>query len=416
MEISSIFKKVINPRSIYQFVSNVYYSEKLTELSSFIVWEIKYLLRLYSKNDILSFNIESHPIIYKNMNIDPSNEELASHGIQKSSIKWSIVFIDGEGNYWGKVFGSANSLHKISENYNCTQKYEFSNSIQSLYIDKQDSVFCSVLGTLYMYAKGAEQFVEVLKFSTSSSYFRQDAFTESPNGDLLIGEYANIFENKKWKFVGYMYHSNDGGKNWVKIDFLKGAKINKHIHILKWSYSLNGLIMTDGDNQKNIWFNSSKTEFHKISSDASTGWKKLNKRHIDKGGHTSFNELDGEIYLGTDYNGGTNFLSKTKDLVNYQSKVVPNPYRRSVFQRIAIRKCQNGSHEVWASLKFKHSSKVRSLLMMSRDNCATWNKIIEYDGTTVQVDIISESVQSTNKIYLSVREADKNLGDTYVIN
>src|SRR5690606_27128769 len=145
--------------------------------------------------------------------------------------------------------------------------FKFNGNIKGLYINKKGYVFCCIKGVLFKSHDGNQSFAEVLRLSTSESFFLKDAFTETPNGELFIGEYANIVADRRWKFVGYIYHSIDNGNSWRKIDFLKKAGINKHVHILHWSNIINGLILTDGDNQKNIWINKSKTKFDTPSSD-----------------------------------------------------------------------------------------------------------------------------------------------------
>ena len=60
MGLSEIIKGKLTPKKILLFVVGLYYSGKIIELTSFIIWELKYSLKLYSKNQILEFS-DNHP-------------------------------------------------------------------------------------------------------------------------------------------------------------------------------------------------------------------------------------------------------------------------------------------------------------------------------------------------------------------
>ncbi len=414
MEISKIFKGNITAKRIFKFIADLYRYDKIRELLSFIVWEFQYIF-LYRKHQLLPF-IDTTPLSVLSQIDKQAKIKSDSFEISQSIVNWSLVFIDSSQNYWGTKYDDESTLYRCTAEGETIASFKFKGTVLGVYISKTDSIFCCANGILYKSSEDKKSFKEVLKFSTSDSYFLIDAFTESPTGELFVAEYANIFENKKWKFVGYIYYSLNNGDSWKKTDFLKKAGINKHVHLLKWSNIINGLILTDGDNQKNIWMNLSKTQFEKPALSPKSGWKKLNRYHIQKGGYTGFAELDDKIIFGSDYNGGTNFLISTKDMIKFEEKVIPNPYRRAIFKRIAIRINEKNEYEIWAVIQFKHSRKIKSLIMLSMDSGKTWKRIIEYDGTRFRVLMISNSRQIAKELYLLIIEKNKNIATTMYIH
>lgn len=394
-----IYNRKKTPRSIFEFLIKLYYSEKIEELLSFFVWEIKYRLKLFGHRQKLK--LDGHLGLYIKAGFD--GLKTSDFAISKSKYNWVFFYLDGQGCCWGSTFEAKSTLINLSSGGVVQHRFAFENRIEGLYIDSHVNIFCCAGGTLYKKGALENDFVEVLKFSTPESRFRKEAFAEDGRGNLFVGEYANIFENKRWKFVGYVYYSFDSGDTWFRTDFLKKAGVNKHVHIIKWSRVVNGLVLTDGDNQKNIWINRSDSCFDKIAMDDTLGWKKLNKVHIQKGGYTAVVETRNEILFGTDYNGGTNFLVSTKDMERFSSQVVPNPYRRAVFDRIVLRKNRKEKIEMWCSIVFGNSNRVRSLLIMSNDMGRSWKKILEYDGTKMDLRIISMSNKLSDKVYFTLK-------------
>ncbi|MDC6355730.1 MULTISPECIES: hypothetical protein [Robiginitalea] len=405
----------MTPKKILLFVVGLYYSGKIIELTSFIIWELKYSLKLYSKNQILEFS-DNHPSYILEDDFLPSEIQAKNFNLSRNEINWSLVFIDGLNNYWGVKYEEQSTLFYYTAENKLISSFRFNGQILGIYVSKANNVFCCANGVLYKLCEIKNRFIPVQEFSTPHSYFRIDAFTESPSGELFIGEYANVYKKNKWKFVGHIYHSRDNGNSWKTIDFLKNVGVNKHVHIIKWSNILKGLILTDGDNQKNTWINISEYQFDKPSSYAYLGWKKLNKYHIQKGGHTGIAELHDQIFFGSDYMGGTNFFIKTNDMKRFTPTVIPNPYRRSIFNRIAIRKSQHQKYEIWSGLKFEHSGNLRSLIMVSTDLGETWERIIEYDGTQFDVLIISNSVEIASELHLVIKDKKKKVSTTICVN
>ena len=244
----------------------------------------------------------------------------------------------------------------------------------------------------------------------------KDAFTETPSGELFIGEYANIWKNNDWVFVGYLYHSKDNGDNWEILDFLKHQNVNKHIHIIKWSNIINGLILSEGDNKKRIWFTKSNTNLNTTSNISEDGWKKVNKYHIQKGGHTALVELNEEIIFGSDYMGGTNFLISTKNMLQFNEKIVPNPHRRCLFRRMIVRINKDGQSEIWTNLNFEYGGGVKCLIMVSIDSGKTWRKVIQYNGRQFKARIISYSNHITKELYILLVNNKENTSTTLQIS
>ena len=400
-ELSVIFKRKKSFRNIIQFLSKLYYSEKLVELFSFLVWEINYRVSYYSKNT-LKFTSEDSLLT---INDCDSLEGLITEKflISPCHYNWYLVYIDGSQNIWGCTFEQKAVLNLLSPDEKLIATFQFEHDINGLFIDSLNNVFCCSHGILF---KGSEHvdFKRVLTFSTTESRFRKDAFTEDSNQRLFIGEYANIVEGKRWKFVGYIYYSVDGGDSWSRTDFLKTVGVNKHVHILKWSKLIDGLVMTDGDNQKNIWVNKSDCYDKRFSDTSKTGWKKVNKNHLQKGGYTAIAESNDMLLLGTDYNGGTNFLAVTSNMLDFKFRVIPNPYRRAPFDRILVRLNAKNELEIWSSIVFWNSKSAKSLLMVSYDHGLTWRKVIEYDGSQLNLKLISMSNRITKKIYLILED------------
>ncbi len=398
---------------IFHFLIDIYRSNKIVELISFIIWELKYCLSLYDKNEIIQF-LEKKPLLYlKDINSVYIN--LLNTKLYTCTNNWHIVFKCKSNILWGCLYEDKATLYRLSSKNELIKCFTFSNNLEGLFIDRSDNIFVCVQGILYKSINKGITFTRVLKLSTSKSYFRRDAITENPNGELFLGEYANIMVKNKWKFVGYIYHSSDHGNSWYKIDFLKKAGINKHVHILKWINLYKGLVLTEGDNKKGIWINNSKTQFNHISKLSNSGWKKVHKFHIQKGGYTGITEVGNSILFGTDYNGGTNYLISTEDMKKFNAKVIPNPYRRGTFQRIIVRKHANSNPEIWANIRFKSSDKIKSLIMLSVDFGKTWRKIIEYSGKRFKIDIISDSVRISKEHYVRIIDTTSNQSTTLVI-
>ena len=287
---------------------------------------------------------------------------------------------------------------------------EFPKSIVSLFISSQQTIFVCVNGSVYKSLDSGSLFKKSLDLSSSESYFRRNyGMTETPDKTLLIGEYGNVWNQRTWRNLAYLYFSSDNGETWELSDFLLKQGANKHVHLVWYSKLLNKLIVTDGDNKKRLWVSDSLNSIELNDPQ----WKLVNKFHIQMGGHTAIVESDGKILFGTDYMGGTNFLIESTDCEKFSKKIVPDPYRKSPIMQLLQRRSKKGI-EIWALLPFCASNS-RCLLMYTVDNGKSWNKVIEYSGITHGVQLIASSNEIPDALYLSLRDVKSNSRIVYKI-
>ena len=414
MILRPLFHRKLSIKNILNVFLNLFRAKKIMELFSFLYWEIKYTLSFYKNNDILKF-LDADPLyelkhIKKKINIVSSG-----YNITNNKYNWSYS-VENFKSLWGCLFEDETKLCQLISKDKLVECYQFDNKITGLYIDKLNNIYTCVKGIIYKSKDDGHTFNKVLKLSTENSYFLKDAFTETPSGELFIGEYANIWKNNEWVFVGYLYHSKDHGDNWETLDFLKHQNVNKHIHIIKWSNTINGLILSEGDNKKRIWVSRSTANLNTASNISYDGWEKVNKYHIQKGGHTAMVELNGKIIFGSDYMGGTNFLISTKDMLRFNEKVVPNPHRRCLFRRMLVRINNDGQSEIWANLNFEYGGGVKCLIMVSLDSGETWRKVIQYNGKQFKVRIISYSNHIAKDLYILLVNNKDNTSTTLQIS
>jgi hypothetical protein len=387
----SIFNHPLTISRIFSFVFSVLRHDKTKELFSFILWELKYVLGFY-KAKMIKFN--SSPFI------NLTEKALISCAfLKKTATDWNIICFDKNGDLYGSKKINPEQLYLWREGKS-VPLFALCSEITGIFIAESGTLFVSSGGKVFRYSSGTLSDGPVFEFSTTKSIFLSSAFTEDKYGTLFVGEYVNLFY-KKWHFAAYLYCSTDDGKSWIRTDFLKEKGTNKHIHIVKWSPLLDGLVLTDGDNNKKLWFCKSGGDCNRMNP--GLGWKDISKRHVKMGGYTTMLETDNRIIFGTDYNGGTNFLVSTADLSVFDKRVIPNPYRRSRFTNMVMTR-QNGSVRIWAGLLGDSGGKIKSLLMMSADEGQTWNKIIEYDGKLFRVNILNNSKQIHDKLYISIEK------------
>lgn len=400
---------LVSPKAAYAFVKEVINKGKLTELSSFLVWEVLHKAGAWSKESYLHFSPEA-PLLtdLSPLFLDKEYQlDFSPHStMTRLPVRWSLVFFDSEGSVFGNTKTALNILFRLSSaREGAVPLAEFEGEIKGIYITAKGIIFVCSAGCLHRSADGGHSFRKVLDFSTNHSYFRHNnAFTERPNGDLFVGEYVCIWRNSSWHCAAYVYFSKDEGKSWTRTSFLEKEKINKHVHILKYSRLFKGLILTDGDNKKKLWINQSEKGFEKKAANAENGWKELTHFHLQQGGHTAMVELGDTLFFGTDYLGGTNFLISTQDLKSFQRQIVPDPYRRAYFTNMIVRKAANNTLEIWATLYAGYNSKTKSLLMVSSDAGKSWTKVIEYDGSKYIVEMISSSLHVSDQIFLMIQK------------
>jgi len=245
----------------------------------------------------------------------------------------------------------------------------------------------------------------VLRLSTPISYFLfNNGMTELPDQTLLLGEYGSIWHGRAWQNMAYVYHSSDGGETWQAADFLQRQGVNKHVHVVQYSALFNTVFLTDGDNRKQLWINSSLTHFDRQATKTGEGWTLLNRHHYQLGGYTSMAETGSAVLFGSDYLGGTNFVVHTTDGKNFEKLVLPDPYRRSPIMHMVTRQTQAG-YEIWAASYSCLAGETRSLLMYSRDSGRSWSKVVDFDGKYHEVRIVSSS---SDTLYISITEFSQN--------
>jgi len=400
---SSLFEKPsINPIS---FVHDIYQTGKFRELGSFIVWEIFHKLRIFPKQKYLNFS-QGYGLTlgherYSDMHVnEESHKFFNSRGlrIKRCDHNWKRIFIDNNGNIYGCLYPDDRKLYKWIDNRGRLMLLQsFPESIKSIVVSSQGTIFVCVPGAVYKSVENEVSFRKALDLGSSESFFRfNNGMTETPCKTLIIGEYGNVWENNRWKQLAYVYFSSDNGETWERSDYLIGQGINKHVHMVKYSRLLNKLFLADGDNKKKLWVSDSVGSFEVRN----VKWKAVNKYHIQMGGYTSAVETEEKIFFGTDYQGGTNFIVETSDGLRFTRSIVPDPYRRSPIDNMVRRKSKKGT-EIWANLPFS-TAHTKCLLMYTADDGKSWNKVIEYTKPAHSVSLISSSHEIRDELYLSI--------------
>lgn len=398
-------------KKLISFVQDVYKYGKFREIVSFAIWETFHKLGLFPKKDYLLFNNreaialgnEKLTGVVFNQKITQffKDRELSS---TQCDHNWKLLYINNKGEIFGSLYPEDTELYK-SIDYGKSVIFinRFPESIKSIFISSQNTIFVCVRGAIYKSSDGGASFVKALELGSSDSFFRfNNEMTETPSKLLIVGEYGNVWEKTGWRKLAFLYISSDNGETWKTSDFLIQKGANKHVHIVKYSSSLNKLIVADGDNYKRLWI----TDALNASDFDNPNWKPVNRFHIQMGGHTSFVESDGKLLFGTDYQGGTNFLIETTDGKKFTKRIVPDPYRRSPIDNMVLRKSKTGN-EIWANLPFS-TSKTKCLLMYSTDNGKSWNKVLEYKRSTHAVWLTSSSRETADELYFSVENLKNN--------
>lgn len=402
-------KGVKNP---FSFIRDVYRYGKLTELVSFMVWELLHQLRLFPKRKYLKLN-RGEVLTLENARLNSLDfyQEVdrffRSRGLSVTSSdhNWKLLFINKNGEIFGCLYPDDRDLYKSSDGGNSvTFVRKFPERIKSIFISSQNTIFVCVKGAVYRSTDNGVSFEKALELGSSASFFRHNnAMTETPNKTLIIGEYGNVWDRGQWRKLAFLYLSSDDGETWDKTDFLIKRGTNKHIHLVKYSRLFDKIFMADGDNYKKLWVSDSSNSTDLQNPDK---WRPVNRFHIQMGGHTAVVESDEKLVFGTDYQGGTNFLVETADGENFTSQIIPDPYRRSPINNMVLRKSKNGN-EIWASLP--HSTgKTRCLLMYTVNGGKSWNKVFEYRKGTHNVSLISSSCAIADEIYVSVLNLKNN--------
>jgi len=401
----TLFNKVIiNP---IPFLYTIYNTGKIRELLSFIIWEIFHRTKLFPQKKYLKFNKNEVLTLDNEMLTDLNfTDKINQHfknrelNIIRSEHKWRLIFTDKNGDIFGTLHPNDHELFKSVDNgKSIVLINKFPERIKSIFISSDGVLFVNIEGSVYKSSNNGDTFTKSLELGSSISYFRHNnAMTELPDKTLIIGEYGNVWENNRWRKIAYLYFSVNKGETWEKSDFLIKKGANKHVHIVKYSKLLDKIFVADGDNKKKLWISDSINS----SESKAPKWNLVNRFHIQMGGYTSISENNNKILFGTDYQGGTNFIVDTSDGKKFKKKIVPDPYRRSPIDNM-VQRNSNGRNEIWANLSFS-TAKTKCLLMYSMDDGESWNKLLEYNGSTHLVKLISSSTNTTDFLYFSIKD------------
>ncbi len=401
----SLFFQRKGTKRLISFVQDIYKYGKFREMVSFGVWEVFHKLGLFPKKDYLRFN-DHEAIVLGNESLaglefnEKATEFFGSRNLNavRCDHNWKLLYVKNNEEIFGCLYPDDTDLYKsIDGGKSVIFIKRFPETIKSIFISSQNTMFVCVRGAIYRSSDNGTSFVKSLDLGSPESFFRfNNEMTETPSKLLIIGEYGNVWERTGWKKLAFLYLSSDNGETWKRSDFLIQKGANKHVHIVKYSSSLNKLLVADGDNYKRLWI----TDSLNASDFENPNWKPVNRFHIQMGGHTSVAESDGKIFFGTDYQGGTNFIIETTDGKKFTKKIVPDPYRRSPIDNMVLRKSKTGN-EIWANLPFS-TANTKCLLMYTTDQGKSWNKVIEYNRSTHAVWLTSSSKEIADQVYFSI--------------
>jgi hypothetical protein len=399
-------------------VRDIYEYRKFSEVGSFIVWELLHRLRLYPKKKYLSLN--SEPLTLKTQRLDDPEftstieDQFKSRGLSIARVDrdWKVLFIKDDKQLLGCLYPDDTDLYKSVDGGESLVLLErFPERIKSIFVSSQDTVFVCVKGAVYRSADGGKSFEKSLDLGSSVSFFRHNnGMTETPAGALVIAEYGNVWNEKEWKKLAYLYFSADDGETWDRSDFLIKRGTNKHVHLVRYSRLFNKVFMADGDNYKKLWVSDSLTA---AGLQDPSNWKPITKFHIQMGGYTAVTETDGKILFGTDYQGGTNFVVESSNGERFKKRVVPDPYRRSPIMNMVQRRSKRGN-EIWAYLPYSAAG-TKCLLMYSTDEGQSWNKVIEYSKSSHKVWLINSSSEISDVLYFSIEDLSSGARVVYEV-
>lgn len=416
MDISSRYFSRLKSPSLYwpvylwHFLEAIRRVGKQRELLSFALWEVIHRLHLYQlRNRYLKFTGATCQTLTSESEWSGQQSE-PGLSFQPVAVDWKYCVETSSGLLWGSCFSDPNALyHSHDQSQSATLRYRFPRPITSLFISSQHILFVCSDGAIHRSEDLGHSFSLVVRLSTPISYFLfNNGMTELPDGTLLIGEYGSIWHGRAWQNLAYLYYSTDAGQTWTTSDFLRRQGVNKHIHLVQYSPLINALFLMDGDNTKQAWINTELSHLDRQATTRNAGWHLLNRHHFQTGGYTSMAETKEAVLFGSDYLGGTNFMVRTENGLQFERLVLPDPYRRSPIMNMTSRETATGT-EVWAMSYSCLSSKDKSLLMYTRDSGKTWVRVLEFDGTKNEVRLVSSSRHPSDTLYISITTFDSQL-------
>ena len=398
--------------------------KKLAEFLSFAFWEILHALHFFKPGDYVTFKnplpitkISDHELV------DLSRKsQLLVHFHQNQvsatelALKWLDVFVDKNEILWGYIASEPNVLYRSKDKGSRAKKlFSFSSRLTSIHVDNRNSIFVCCGGTIFKSKDYGVSFYPVLQFSSPNSLFLSGCgFAEDDLGRLFVAEY---YTDSLTLPGAWLYWSEDYGDNWHRTDFLIRQGASQHAHVVKYFRKARKLCLSDGDNKKRLWINDTMTNFSSSSSKKDpSGWRLINKSHIQMGGYLSAEDLGDQMIFGTDYLGGTNFFVKTRNGTEFQRFLIPDPYRRNPVLKIILTKSTSG-REVWACLRnWIRSRHSKGAILLSSDNGETWSKFIEYDGIKSDIDIISSSCSVLGYLFIMISRRGEYDGSVFRID
>ncbi|MFA6114280.1 MAG: hypothetical protein WC729_09805 [Sphingomonas sp.] len=323
-----------------------------------------------------------------------------------------MIYVDRSGNRYAS-FDAAPAELRCSLSDGSSTAFVFESDVMSMFVSSTGMVFVSLKGGLVLRsADRGKSFSPSLQLSHANSWIWFDhGITETGRKELFAGEYGTVVDRKSgFQCVAFLYCSTDDGASWEVCDFLKREGVNKHVHMVRYCRTIDAVILTDGDNKKQLWIG---RPMNGLSGLKHMKWRLTNRFHIQTGGYTALVEYRDKMVFGTDYMGGTNFIIESHDGERLAKSALPDPYRRCPILGMALRSGKQGI-EIWTVLHDSCFEGTKSLVMLSRDGGRSWIKAIEYDGSQYKVEIASSSSTTMNELYVSAYDCAGGMA-TFVV-
>ncbi len=390
-----------------RFGSRIVRDGKLAEAISFAYWELLYRCRIQGRIRITDNSPLQVTGDWAGLLAESAGRSTGFR-FGSSSVPWRQVHCYDGGTRYGVLYTEPRTLYRHSdsgEQVSCEPIWHFGAEIRSIFVTRNQTVLVSLgNGEIHRYDGVSGICKLVQRLSTSESYLRFDRSVAETDDDILVlAEYGNVRAGARWRSVAYLYLSIDDGLTWSTSDLLVRLGVNKHSHVVRYSARTGTVVLTVGDNKKQVLEGRLEIEDGVLTA----AWSLRRRWHIQTGGYTAVADTSSGLIFGSDYHYGTNFIVRSSDCKRFVKAAIPDPYRRSPVCEMTKRTSKSGE-EVWANLWNSVSSRAKSLLMVSRDDGDTWQRVIEYDGTANRIYLASESRESASRtsLLLYVTELD----------